>query len=233
MDLNERIRGLLFDKDGTLFDFNATWGSWAQHFFRTIAEDDENATILGHALGFDLASGAFESDSLIIAGTPNEVATKINRVKPELPVEHILNVANQTAAEAPQAEITPLRPFLERLRTASLKLGVSTNDAEAPARAHLASADVDDLFDFIAGYDSGFGAKPEPGMQLAFCHRLGLNPSDVAMVGDSLHDLRAGKAAGMITIGVLTGHANRSVLAPAADLVLDSIKELPQWLGIP
>ena len=50
------------------------------------------------------------------------------------------------------------------------------------------------------------------------------------MVGDSTHDLDAGKAAGMVTIGVLTGPAPREELAPFADVVLDSIAEIPSWL---
>jgi phosphoglycolate phosphatase len=50
------------------------------------------------------------------------------------------------------------------------------------------------------------------------------------MVGDSLHDLRAGRAAGMTTIGVLTGVAGAEELSPSADLILPDIGHLPAWL---
>jgi phosphoglycolate phosphatase len=50
------------------------------------------------------------------------------------------------------------------------------------------------------------------------------------MVGDSTHDLRAGRAAGMRTIGVLTGMARAQALAPLADVVLRDIGEIPAWL---
>jgi phosphoglycolate phosphatase len=50
------------------------------------------------------------------------------------------------------------------------------------------------------------------------------------MVGDSLHDLRAGRAAGMTVVGVLTGVARRQELEPEADVVLDDITQLPAWL---
>ena len=108
---------------------------------------------------------------------------------------------------------------------------MATNDSEAPARQHIAAHGLTALFDFIAGYDSGHGAKPGPGMCLAFARQLGLDPSRVAMVGDSLHDLHAGRAAGMRTIGVLTGMASASVLAPHADVVLPDIGAIPGWLA--
>ena len=52
------------------------------------------------------------------------------------------------------------------------------------------------------------------------------------MVGDSRHDLIAGRAAGMATLGVLTGVAGAEDLAPLADLVRPDIGHLPQILGL-
>jgi phosphoglycolate phosphatase len=51
------------------------------------------------------------------------------------------------------------------------------------------------------------------------------------MVGDSTHDLHAGRAAGMRTIGVLTGAAVAAQLSPFADVVLRDIGEIPAWLA--
>ncbi|WP_342662245.1 HAD-IA family hydrolase [Rubellimicrobium thermophilum] len=90
---------------------------------------------------------------------------------------------------------------------------------------------MDDLFGFVAGYDSGWGGKPGPGQLLAFAESAGLDPADCAMVGDSLHDLAAARAAGMRGIGVLTGVAGRETLAPAAEVVLESIATLPDWIA--
>jgi len=52
----------------------------------------------------------------------------------------------------------------------------------------------------------------------------------VVMVGDSTHDLIAGRAAGMACVGVLTGTAVEGDLAPFADAVLPDIGHLPGWL---
>ena len=67
-----------------------------------------------------------------------------------------------------------------------------------------------ELFDFVAGCDSGWGGKPAPGQLLAFVAQCGLTPARVAMVGDSKHDLDAGRAAGMAAVAVLTGMAGQA-----------------------
>ena len=142
----------------------------------------------------------------------------------------LLEMLNSEAETAPQAEAVALAPFLDGLRDRGIALGVATNDAEAPARAHLDAAGVTGQFDFIAGFDSGFGGKPAPGQLLGFCAATGLSADTVVMVGDSLHDLKAGRAAGMRTVGVLTGLANAHDLGPFADAVFPDIGHITAWL---
>jgi phosphoglycolate phosphatase len=89
-----------------------------------------------------------------------------------------------------------------------------------------------DRFAFVAGFDSGHGAKPEPGMLAAFCAATCIPAAECAMIGDSTHDLDSGRAAGMVTVAVLTGIADHADLAPHADVVLESIGALPAWLGV-
>ncbi len=228
-------RGVLFDKDGTLFDFARTWEAWARAFLRRIAQDDAHAQRLGAAIGFDTERQSFAPDSVVIAGSPEEVAVRLLPLLPDHGphgLSRLIDILNVEAARAPQVESVPLVPFFEALRAAGLGLGVLTNDAEMPARAHLSAAGVTGLLDFIAGYDSGHGAKPGPGGLLAFAERMDLPPASCVMVGDSLHDLQAGRAAGFMTVGVLTGYAGPDVLAPFADAVLPDIGHLPAWLGV-
>ena len=235
MDLSRAgIAGLIFDKDGTLFDFHATWGAWARDLLhRETTTRPEMREPLARALGFDLEAGRFHKSSLVIASTAREVATAALPYLPDDDVDTVMARFNAAAARAPQVEAAPLGPLLGRLGRAGLTLGVATNDAEAPARAHLRAAGVEGCFAFIAGSDSGHGGKPAPGQLLAFCAATGLDPAACAMVGDSTHDLHAGRAAGMTTIAVLTGPADHADLAPHADVVLVSIAEVPGVLGLP
>ena len=230
--MTAEIKGILFDKDGTLFDFNTTWAAWAERFFMDIAKGDRlRAGELAKSMGYDFETRTYHKSSVIIAGTPNEVTAALIAAVPDWTAEAMLAHVNKVASEVPQAEPVPLIPLMQGFRARGLKLGVATNDAEAPARTHLGNAGIIDLLDFIAGYDSGFGMKPEPGMQFGFCKRTGLVPAQVLMVGDSTHDLISGRMAGMTTVAVLTGVAEAHELTPHADVVLNHIGELPGWLG--
>ena len=226
------IKGILFDKDGTLFEFNTTWSAWAEVFFLDIAHGNRQlAADLARDLGYDFETRSFAKSSIIIAGTPAEVTAALVAAVPDWTAPDLLAHVNRVTAQVPQAEPVPLVPLMQGFRARGLKLGVATNDAEAPALAQLGTAKIIELMDFIAGYDSGFGMKPEPGMQFGFCKAVGLEPHEVLMVGDSIHDLDSGRQAGMRTIAVLTGIAEAHELAPHADAVLAHIGELPAYLG--
>lgn len=229
------IEAVLFDKDGTLFDFGQTWNAFAQGLIVNLSGNDPfRKRALARILQFDLESGSFLAGSPVIAGTNREVAELVRQVIPEREVADLEGQILTEAARAPLSEAVPLVPFLAELAARGLSLGVMTNDSESVARLHLQAAGVEGMFDFVAGADSGHGAKPSPQPLLAFSDRLGHRPEHVVMVGDSLHDLAAGRAAGMWTVGVLTGMAGPDDLAPMAHAVLPNIGHLPGWLdGVP
>jgi phosphoglycolate phosphatase len=225
------IKGLIFDKDGTLFDFRVSWGAWAAGFLTRTARDPDHARLLGEAIGFDPATVSFRPDSPVIAATAADIAAALVPHLPGTTVAELTDRIDASAAMAPMSEAVPLRPLLAGLRASGLRLGLATNDSEAPARQHLSAHGITDCFDFIAGYDSGHGAKPGPGMCLAFAEKVGLPPARIAMVGDSRHDLVAGRAAGMRTVAVLTGVAGADELTPLADVILPDIGGLPGWIA--
>ncbi len=225
------VTAIVFDKDGTLFDYRTTWNAWAGAVLARLSGGDQHKLLaLSRCVDYDLSAGAVLPGSVIVAGTPMEIADAMMPALPDQSVEAVYALLNREAAVAPQAEAAPLRDLLSALRGRGIKLGVATNDAEMPALAHLRTAGVVDLFDFVAGSDSGYGAKPEPGQLLGFCKAVGVEPRNTLMVGDSLHDLMAGRSAGMRTIGVLTGLATDRDLSGIATAVLPHIGHLPEWL---
>lgn len=224
------IDGLIFDKDGTLFDFRQSWGGFAVVMLAELAQDQDHAAAIAASVGYDPASGNFAPDSVMIAGTAAEIAHAMLPLMPGMTHAALTDRLNLLSVSARMYPAVPLADVLGALRDRGLRIGLATNDTEVPARSHLAEAGIDHLFDFIAGCDSGHGAKPAPGMLLAFTRALGLDPARVVMVGDSCHDLLAGRAAGMWTVGVLTGIAERAELAPHADVVLSDIAGLAAWI---
>ena len=224
------IDAIIFDKDGTLFDFRASWGAWTTSLLAELAPDASRARELGQILGFDPDTRNFARGSPVISHTTPEIAGLLHPHLAGISLLALNDRMNALSAAAPMVPAVPLRPVLAALKARGLTLGLATNDTELPARTHLDRAGVLDLFDFVAGCDSGWGGKPAPGQLLAFLARFGLTAARSAMVGDSRHDLDAGRAAGMLAVAVLTGIASASELAPHADVVLADISGLGPWI---
>lgn len=226
-----KVDALLFDKDGTLFDFQATWGSWAGDFIERLAGDDVALLeTLIDGLHYNMETRQFRPTSPFIACTHGEVVQRLSNMVPCRSFDEIDALLTGEVMQVPQVEAVPLKPFLAALKELGLRVGVMTNDTEENACANLDQVDVTLLFDKIIGSDSGFGSKPSAAPLLAFAKAYALAPERVAMVGDSTHDLTAGRAAGMQTIGVLTGTADAEELAPYADVVLPDIGHILDWL---
>lgn len=227
------VRGLLFDKDGTLFDFHRSWGPWLGQFLREMARDDAHHFRMSQALGFNPKAEHFLPGSVFVHDTLEEILDAILPHLPEWQRPDLEAFAIRETALVAQVPTVSLAPLLAGFKARGLVLGIATNDNEHPAKTQLAAAGVAEAFDFIAGYDSGYGGKPATGMQKAFCAAHGLAPAEVAMIGDSLHDMTSGRDAGMITVGVLTGTTSRAELETIADVVLADIGALAEWLDNP
>ncbi len=224
------ITAIIFDKDGTLFDFTASWGAWTRGFLDEIATSHGQRAHLASVLGYDLDRKTFAKNSPVIAKTTPEIADVLAPHLPDFDIVALNAVMSRQAANAMMRPAVDLPNVLGELHARGLKLGLATNDTEAPARRHLSDAGVLHLFEFIAGCDSGWGGKPAPGQLLAFAAHLGIDPAQAAMVGDSTHDLHAARAAGMASVAVLTGVADTAELQPHADIVLSDIGGLAAWL---
>lgn len=226
------VDAILFDKDGTLFDFGATWNGWAGRVIADLSQGDAGiASALAEVLDYDLSTSVFRPTSMAIAETNSDIARSLALVLPGMTGPQIERYLEVHSADAALSPAVPLNPFLDGLADRGIALGVMTNDSEYSATAQLSGAGVLDRFAFVAGYDSGFGAKPAPAPLLAFCDAVDVAPGRAAMVGDSTHDLIAGRAAGMVTIGVLTGLAGAGELAPFADHVLPNIGHIEGWVA--
>ncbi|MEM6589096.1 MAG: HAD family hydrolase [Pseudomonadota bacterium] len=227
-----KVDGLIFDKDGTLFDYHATWSVALGDLIGNLAQGDSTLRQrMADEMDFDLVAGRFRPTSPIIACTNREAAEVIARALPHWDVDALEIHLEDYAMNAPLAPAVPLPPLMQRFKGMGLRLAVMTNDSERGARANLRDAGVHDDFDMIVGFDSGHGAKPFPDPLLAIASRIGVAPERCAMVGDSTHDLIAGRAAGMPTVAVLTGVAETDELRPYADAVLPDIGEIPAWLS--
>ena len=230
------IAAILFDKDGTLYDFYHTWGALTEKAALLVAGNDpKRAKFLLENSGKDPVTGKFAPSSPIASGSNREIVEVwcglIQRMDVDdmyAQVSHMFLEHQKNGAEP----VLDLDLFFGRLRGRGLRLGVATMDSEKSARAAMLRARATHHLDFICGYDTGHGVKPLGGMVEAFARTVAVAPAALAVVGDSPHDMhmaRAGKAGH--AIGVLTGVSPREALLEAgAHQVIDSIGELESLL---
>ena len=199
MQQKPQIAGILFDKDGTLLDFDASWGPVNREVALMAADGDQAlADRLLSVCGMDPLSGAIVPDSLFAAGNTLEIAEgMINAGSPYM-VEALVPKIDDCFAKAAEfsVPVTELEPLFARLHGKGLRLGIASSDNERSIKVAAERFGILPYIDFIAGYDSGHGSKPEAGMVLGFCKATGLAPAEVAVVGDNNHDLHMGRNAG-------------------------------------
>ena len=129
--------------------------------------------------------------------------------------------------------LADLKLLFAELAVQGFKIGIASSDNEAGIRRFAANMQIIDLVDFIAGYDSGYGIKPQPGMVQAFAMHCGLETSKIAVIGDNDHDLlMARNADAGLAIGVLSGTGTQQTLSKNSDYIIGSIVELPELLQI-
>ncbi|ESX88134.1 HAD family hydrolase [Mesorhizobium sp. LNJC405B00] len=230
------IKGILFDKDGTLVDFNATWLGIADFMAMDAAEGDRwKADRLLSAAGFDFVAKRFKPDSIFASGTNMDVVElwfpRLSDEDQMLAVarfNEITSVQGSSMAVALPGVVAALTALHKR----SYRLGVATNDSTAGAEKTMVTLGVAQLFTAAYGYDAVANPKPAPDTIVAFCDLTGLKASEIAMVGDNRHDLEMARAGGCgLAVGVLSGTGTRESLSAIADVVLDSVADLPDFLS--
>ncbi len=227
------IRAVLFDKDGTLIDFDATWNPVYLETVKTLTRGDADLSRrLLEVGGWDFSSNTVRSGSPLRQASNAQIAAlwarEMNYPGRADALEFQIDVLFRMGGVQHAKPTTPHLPeLLVRLKRANLRIGVASMDGEAAVRATLERLDLSPFIDFVAGYDSGHGIKPEPGMALAFARQCAIKPAHLAVVGDSPHDLEMGRAAGAgLVVGFTGGGGRREVLAPAADRIIEQLEEL-------
>lgn len=229
------IRAVLFDKDGTLIDVNATWiPIYREMLMDIFATDLAGAEALMAKAGFDRAANRFRAGSILAGGTTRQLVDVLWPGLDETAAAekaHLLDNGYTHLVRERLTPLMPLEPILAELRAMGLKLGVATNDSHVSARAHMAHVGVIEHFDDIIAADTVPVAKPSGNMVRKFAEITGLPASAIAMVGDNHHDMEEARNGGAgLAIAVLSGNAAHEDIAHLADHTLSSIAELPALL---
>lgn len=228
-------QAIIFDKDGTLIDFDAMWGTWtlqlADQLQVSLGLDVREA--LCQSYGYDIRSRKVLSDGKLTC-TPMwrlrelmfEVVTSfgISEREASCAIAKGWHVPDPVTLAKP---FTDIQKLFKNTHNLGIKIAIATTDDRAPTRAMLDAFGVKDLVATMVCADDGIKAKPAADMVTAICHRMAIHPSRVMVVGDTVADLQMARSAGAgYAIGVLSGVGSLANLTPLADILIDTIDTL-------
>jgi len=126
-----------------------------------------------------------------------------------------------------------MREALAELRETGSRLGIVTSKAKRGTAASLAACDLPAAwFDVTVTSDEPIPHKPDPAPVRLALERLGAGPGSASFVGDSVWDLRAGRAAGVCTVAALWGpFSEDELIGERPDVMLDAPADLVKGAG--
>ena len=231
------IKGILFDKDGTLLDFEALW---VKVVYITVCEllehfsvSEEYADTMMKSIGVE--NGCASIESVFCCGAYDDTAKTLYdcfcKYKAGISYEEFKEFTEGAMAKNfPKGEVKPVSQnlplVLSSLKNEGITIGVVTNDDRSSTEKCLSELGISNYFDFLSTYDNALPAKPQPARLWDFCDRYGFKPSEVIMVGDTVNDMQFAKNAGATAVGISADSGNRMILERKADYVIENISEL-------
>ncbi|MBL8445969.1 MAG: HAD-IIIA family hydrolase [Zoogloeaceae bacterium] len=212
----DELELVVFDWDGTLMDSAAAIVEAIRAACRDLGVTPPPEERARHVIGLGL------HDALRLA-------------VPDLPASDYPRMADRyryhyLAGDHTLTLFAGVRDMLDSLRAAGLTLAVATGKSRLGLNRALGHSGLAPLFEATRCADESF-SKPHPAMLEELMAELGVAPGRTVMVGDTTHDLKMARNAGVAGVGVAYGAHPRGVLeeeAPAG--LVDSVSELQRWL---
>ncbi|KXO07383.1 Haloacid dehalogenase-like hydrolase [Moritella sp. JT01] len=231
------IKGLLFDKDGTLLEFHQMWlhvaqGAAADTLIAYVAENNHDVDDVALLAAIGVRGNHVDNHGLLASNPVEDTADawyqllQLSSDKAQFShtVKQLFNKQVQDNPALIQS-LPGIKAKLLTLKEQGFKLGIATADTKDSTVYSLVQAELYDLFDYVGYSDGDIAPKPAPALLNAFCNRCDLTPQQVTMFGDTVSDMEFGRNAGASTVGVLTGTATDDELQPYADIVLHSVAD--------
>ena len=221
------VKAVIFDLDGTLLDTKEIFYDVINIVFEKLSLPHVGREVLVEAA----AEGEFNWDLVLPAGL------EVRKEEVLLQVRAIIEEISPPLFRQRTRSIAGADEILKSLHGAGSKIGVVTSSRmrHLEMKMHaLEESGIAVLFDAIITADDVQMKKPDPEPLYECARRLGVAPGECVYLGDMRVDLKAGKSAGMTTVGVLTGFDDYDHLENEhPDLILESVASLKHHLSFP
>jgi HAD superfamily hydrolase (TIGR01662 family) len=219
------VNAVIFDLDGTLLDTKEIFYDIINIVFNKLNFPGVGREALAEAA----AEGEFNWDMVIPGGL------KVRKEEVLLQVRAIIEEISPPLFRKRTRPIAGAEEILKSVHGAGSKLGVVTSSRKRHLEMKMHALEESGtavLFDAIITADDVQMKKPDPEPLYECARRLGVAPRECVYVGDMRVDLKAGKSAGMTTVGVLTGFDDHDHLENEhPDLILESVASLKHHLS--
>lgn len=208
------VKAVLFDLDGTLIDTVELILSSARYATKTVLGEALADDVLRHNIGVPLRAQMGEY-------APGHVDELLAAYR-----EHNDRVHDDLIRGYPGTE-----EALKGLRDDGFRMGIVTSKSRPVAERGLNFFRLGDYFETVVGFEDTAIHKPEGEPVLEGARRLGAPAENCVYVGDSPHDMAAGRAAAAITVAALWGPFPERVLEPGPDYAIHRLGDLKALLG--
>lgn len=212
---NKKIKAAIFDFDGMIFDtrelmFQTYSHALTAHGYPAPKREDIYAAI---------GKQVHESYLHLIPDIDAEAVVKTHRTFQDKNIHLISSYKN-------------LEQTLEKLKRAGIKMAVFTSRGPNSTNGALKLTGVIDYFETVVTADDVKHHKPHPEGLLKALEILKVMPENAAILGDSVYDIEAGKAAGVVlTVAITHGFGTREDLEKAKpDYIVKHLAEIPPLL---
>lgn len=232
------IKGIIFDKDGTLMDFASFWTPVAENAVNSILDMVGGALSLSDKMLKSI--GAYSGiRGVLCSGTYEQISDEFyNILKEHTEVDRrqLLGITSQAFHNSiGYGEIIPacnnIVDVFAELGSKYKTLALVTTDDEYITRKCLDELGIYNFFDRIYADDGIHPSKPNPYYISKLCMEEGLSPEELVMVGDTMTDIKFAKNSGIMSIGVAKSMEDKEVLRGKADHIIRDISQINSVLG--
>jgi len=217
------VNAIVFDLDGTLVEFRMDYTSLRREAVETI---ESIYGIPTHVISTEISIfGMLEKVSrhLDSVNGSHAIVADLRRQLSSMASKYEIDAAKTTQL------ITAARNVLREMHSNGFKMGLFTTGAKDAMNHVLQRFDLAKYFDVCVARDDAPKVKPDPSHLNLVLSLLKTPPGQALVVGDTTLDVECAKAAGVRSIGVLTGvHKSDQLRAAGATYILNTLRELPQ-----